>query len=188
MRRHLPLVLAAIATVVVAVTGCATSGAVGFQIERSADFARYRTYDWGAPDALPLTDPRFASNAVFMDHVFGAVDRELRARGLERVTSGDPDLLVHHHVATTRRYTLEPLTRTNTPCADGDCRPTVTTVDEGTLVLDIADARTQRIVWRGWVRDDARAMLRHPDTIDAALGRLLVLLPPSIPDRTTGGW
>lgn len=175
MRRHLPLL--PVVVLALAATGCATSGVLGSHVARGVDFTAYRTFDWGAADPLPVSDPRFEANASLTDHVYGAVERGLQLRGLERAT-GDPDLVVHYHATAQDRLVAE-FTGTNAPSCSGlDCRTHLQRVDTGTLVLDVVDARSRRIVWRGWVQDDAREMLRHPERVSKAVGRLLDQLPP----------
>ena len=96
---------AAVAIAAVAATGCATTMTVSSHVDRGINFARYRTYDWGPADALPTGDPRLDKNPFFKDHVEGAVEKQLAARGLEMSTSGTPDLLIHYHASINQRST-----------------------------------------------------------------------------------
>ena len=95
--------LSVVGTVALAVVGCATAMNVSSYVDRSVDFARYRTYDWGPADALPTGDPRLDKDPFFQDHMQGAVEKQLAAKGLGRVTSGEPDLLIHYHASITQR-------------------------------------------------------------------------------------
>ncbi|MNC86612.1 hypothetical protein D3C83_22840 [compost metagenome] len=60
----------------------------------------------------------------------------------------------------------------------GDCA--IDLFDEGTLVIDLVDARTNRLVWRGWataaidgvVADQARLERRVHDAVERILDRL----------------
>jgi hypothetical protein len=52
-------------------------------------------------------------------------------------------------------------------------------------VLDIVDARTNRLLWRGWAQNnDAEEMLKDPDrmakTVEEAVARMLLRLPPKL--------
>jgi hypothetical protein len=182
--RHL---LYAFAGLAVFGTACASSGVVGSHVERGAGFAAYRTYDWGVADALPLTNPRFAANSVLIDHLHGAIERGLRARGLQRATAGTPDLLVHYHATAVERLLVQSDDARGPSCREPECQPTLIRVDEGTLVFDVVDARTGRTVWRGWLQNDAREMLRHPERIDEAVLRMLDALPLCGAAAPTGG-
>ena len=139
MRRLLRL--AAVVIPALAVSGCATMN-VSSHIQRDLDFARYRTYDWRPADALPTGDPRLDKNPFFQDHVQGAVEKRLAAKGFERSTSGTPDLLVHYHASIAQRIDVNRVDREYGYCYDEDCRARVIEYEAGTLVLDIVDTRT----------------------------------------------
>ena len=125
-------------------TACATTMSVGSHVGRGVDFARYRTYDWGPADDLPTGDPRLDRNPFFQDHLQGAVEQQLAARGFERSVSGIPDLLVHYHASIDQRFDVHDVDRRYGHCLGDDCQPEVTTYEAGTLVLDIVDTRIER--------------------------------------------
>ena len=95
----------AMAVVALALAGCATLGA-GSHVDPSLDFTRYRTFDWGPPDEFPVGDPRLDKNPIFLDHLHGAVEKQLAARGYERVVTGRPQLLIHFHASIDRRLNV----------------------------------------------------------------------------------
>jgi hypothetical protein len=53
--------------------------------------------------------------------------------------------------------------------------------EAGTLVLDVIDARTNTLIWRGWAQNSVEDMLDDRDrmakTIDQAVARMLLRLP-----------
>jgi hypothetical protein len=53
--------------------------------------------------------------------------------------------------------------------------------EAGTLVLDIVDAQTNRLIWRGWAQNSVADMLEDravmAKTIDQAVTRMLLRLP-----------
>jgi hypothetical protein len=154
---------------------------VGSHMERGLDIARYRTYDWGPADALPTGDPRLDKDPFFQDHVQGAVERQLAARGLAQATSGAPELLIHYHASITRRIDVSRVDRQYGYCYGDDCTPPVVEYEAGTLVIDIVDARTNKVIWRGWAQDGVGDMLDDRDAmarkIDEAVSRMLAKLP-----------
>ncbi|MBI4887972.1 MAG: DUF4136 domain-containing protein [Acidobacteria bacterium] len=162
-----------------------------------ADFARYHTFGWGPADALPTGDPRLDKDPFFQDHVLGAVERGLAARGLTAASSGTPDLLIHYHASVSQRLDVNRLDREHGYCFDDDCRVRVVEVETATLVLDLVDARTNRLVWRGWARNNFLDTLDNSDRlerdINAAVGGMLARYPagPAAPVRPqpaqTGG-
>ena len=142
--------------------GCLTLMPVGSHIERGLDFERYRTYDWAPADALPVTDERLRDNPFFVDDVHGAIDTELNRRGLERATAERADLFVHYHAAVNGRLEVAARPGRFRDCVGDDCRAEVTTYEAGTLVIDLVDASTRRLVWRGWAEHRLEDMQDDP--------------------------
>jgi hypothetical protein len=164
MRRLAGLLLTV--TSALALSACATMS-VGSYVERSIDFAPYRTYEWGPADALPTGDPRLDSNPFFQDHVTGAVEKELERRGLRLAdAAGTGDLLIHYHANISQRIEVNGFENLSTCTSAEDCRPNVHEYEAGTLVLDIADARTSKVIWRGWARDSVEAALHNQDIME----------------------
>jgi hypothetical protein len=165
-----------------AVTGCATMN-VSSHVQNGLDFARYRTYDWGSADTLPTGDPRLDKNPFFQDHVMGAVEKQMAARGYERA-SGAPDLLIHYHASINQRFDVYGVDREHGYCYDDDCRVRVVDYEAGTLVVDIVDTRTNKVIWRGWAQDSVEDVLdneaRMARKINEAILRMLARLPPKL--------
>jgi hypothetical protein len=162
-------------------TGCASATmSVSSHVQRGLDFTEYRTYDWGPADALPTGDPRLDKDPFFQDHMQGAVERQLATKGFERVTSGTPDLLIHYHANITQRIDINRVDSSYGSCSDPECI-SVVEFEAGTLVLDLVDTRTNRVIWRGWAQQALGDILENRDRmaarIDEAVGRMLERLP-----------
>jgi hypothetical protein len=182
MRRLATVIQASVSAL--ALSACATMGA-GSYVERGVDFAPYRTYEWGPADALPTGDPRLDANPFFQDHVTGAVEKELERRGLRlAVTSGTGDLLIHYHANISQRIEVNGFENQNCTGPE-DCRPNVYEYEAGTLVLDVADARTGKVIWRGWARDSVEAALHNQDVMEKqfneAVRRMMGEFPRALP-------
>jgi hypothetical protein len=182
MQRLLVIVLAGAVA-----TGCLALMPVSSHIDRGADFTRYRTYAWGPADALPVTDARLRENPSFIDDLHGAIDRALQARGLERATEERADLLVHFHAAVTERLEV-PARLERFSERVGTDRPTaVTEFEAGTLVIDLVDTSTKRVVWRGWAEHRLEDLLDDPPEVkrrvEEAVHRLMERLPLSVESR-----
>jgi hypothetical protein len=179
--RHL-LRLATALLFVVTLPGCAARMTVGSHVERGLDLSPYRTFDWGPADALPAGDARLARNPHFNDYVLGAVERGLSEKGLI-LTSAEPDLLIHYHANISTRINVSHTDREYGYCLPPDCHAETMQYEVGTLVLDVIDADTNRLIWRGWAQTNAGDMLREPDsmatTIEQAVARMLLRLPPT---------
>ena len=175
---------AAIATL--AVTGCATMN-VSSHVRSGVDFTQYRTYDWGAADALPTGDPRLDKNPFFQDHMQGAVEKQMAAKGFERAAAGTPDLRIHYHANITQRIDIDRADRDRGYCYEDDCQAGVIEYEAGTIVLDFVDTRTNKVIWRGWAQDSLDGVLDNKDRmerkIDEAVSRMLARLPRSLESR-----
>ena len=139
--------LAAVASLLA--LGCASSK-VRTDYDAEVDFSRYATYDWleppmkskSAPSATPEFDP-FAGSSLLDKRVRRAVDQQLASRGYQQNDGGAPDFLLQYHVIMNdkasdhRRY-------------GGSSDHRVHRYQQGTLYLDVIDASTERIAWRGW--------------------------------------
>jgi len=107
----------------------------------AAPFATYRTYAWvqGTPAPNPLNE----------DRLHASVDARLAARGLGMNTTA-PDVFVTTHVTTRERQELIVSGFGYGPWWGGGYgTASVDTSVEGTLVLDLYDAKTKKMVWRG---------------------------------------
>ena len=168
-----------VVTTGLAFAGCATMN-VSSHVRDGVDFAQYRTYDWGPADALPTGDARLDRNPLPGPHG-GRGRRGLAVRGIARASEGTPDLLVHYHASIAQRIDVNRIDRERGYCYDDDCRVRTVETDAGTLVLDVVDSRTNRLVWRGWARHSVADMLRDRDRmeerINQAVTRMLDQLP-----------
>ena len=173
----------AVAICALAVTSCATMN-VSSHVQSGVDFAQYRTYDWGPADALPTGDPRLDKNPFFQDHILGAVEKQMAVKGYERSESGTPDLRIHYHASINQRIDVYGVDRDHGYCYDDDCKARVTDYEAGTLVLDLVDTRTNRVIWRGWAQDTVEDVLNNQDRmakkIDEAVRRMLARLPSGL--------
>lgn len=173
--RRLGLVLA----IMVAVAGCAAM-TVSSHIERSVNFTDYVTYDWGPPDNLPVGDPRLDNNPFFRDYLMGAIEKKLAAKGYERAVTGEPDLLVHYHASVNQRVEVSAADAHYGYCYD-NCEPRIVDYEQGTLVVDVVDRNTGKVVWRGWSQDTMNGVIDHQDRLEKqvneGVSRMMVLLP-----------
>jgi hypothetical protein len=155
---------------------------VSSYLERGADFARYRTYNWGPPDSWTTGDPRLDSNPFFQEQVRSAVDKQLAARGFEKTTSDRADVRLHYHASITQRIDAKGIDEEYGYCDTHDCQPYV--YEAGTLLLDFVDTRTNRVVWRGWAEGSVDGVIDNQqwleDRVDEPVKRILARLPRAL--------
>jgi uncharacterized protein DUF4136 len=154
---------------------------VSSHVERGLDLAQYHTFAWGPADALPTGDPRLDRNPFFKDHFEGAVEKQLAKRGVELATTA-PDLLIHYHASISHRIDVSHVETSASSCVSGNCDPPVVDFEAGTLMLDIVDARTNRLIWRGWAQHAIGDELENQDhlaqRIDEAVTQMLARFRP----------
>lgn len=149
---------------------------VSYDIDRSAAFAKYRTYTWtaGTPIGDPINDTRITD----------AVERTLGQKGILRAANTAPDLLVAYHVHFGQDVRVT-ASGTGWPgygvgaSRFGTARANRVLV--GRLAVEIRDAASGRVVWRGYtsVDIDTNASSDQRDRrIGKTVTRLLASLPP----------
>jgi hypothetical protein len=169
------LTLATVILTTLTITACATMQ-VNSYVEGGADVTRYRTYEWAPPDTQATGDPRLDNNEFFRGRIQSQVDRRLSSLGFEMAAAA-PDLVVHYHASVAQEVNSNAVDPLHTACEN--CEPFV--YDAGTIVVDLVDARTRRLVWRGWAEgsldgaiDNQTLMERQ---IDEAIARIMERLP-----------
>lgn len=150
-------------------SGCASMN-VSSHVMRGLDFTQYHSWQWASADAVPASDARL-DNPFFQDHFQGAVERELSKRGLVQTQSDGamPDLLVHYHANVTPALAVNNGDPTVGACYDENCNVRVIENETGTMMLDVIDAHTNRLVWRGWAQTGIEGVLDHPARLDARI-------------------
>jgi len=146
-------------------------------VERGTDVRQYRTYSWGPADLQATGDPRLDNNEFFQERIRAAIEQQLDGRGFEKTAADASDLLIHYHANVEQLVNANGLDEPYASCED--CEPYV--YDAGTIVVDLVDARTHRLVWRGWaegsidgVVDDQAWMEKR---VDEAVARIMARLP-----------
>ena len=121
---------------------------VSTDYDKSADFGRYKTYSWIKAQA---------PNSLWSDRITNAVDGQLAAKGWTKVDSGG-DAAVTALEFTKNEQTYQ--TFYNGLGGGwfwrgfGDmATTTVENTPVGTLVVDIFDANTKKLLWRGRATD-----------------------------------
>jgi hypothetical protein len=162
-----------------ALAGCAAMS-VSSHIEKNVNFAEFVTYEWGPPDGQPVGDPRLDNNEFFRDYVMGAIEKELAGKGFRQVFGGEADLLVHYHASVNQKVDVYEADRPYGYCYE-NCDARVVEFEQGTLVVDIVDRRTNRLVWRGWAQDTMTGVIDNQDRlekqVDEGVTKMMRLLP-----------
>jgi hypothetical protein len=138
-------------------------------------FASYKTFTW-------LKQPN-VDDPLMKQRIVDDINTQLQAKGLRPAQEG-ADLAIAAHLATKTEKTL------NTfydgfgggwrwGGGFGDSTTTVDTYQEGTLVVDLFDAKTKQAVWRGTATQKVSS---NPQTqtknLDKAAQKIFAKFPP----------
>ena len=167
-----------VATVGLILTSTASAQSITWDYDRLTDFSRMKTYTWAAGTEL--------EDQLNHKRIIAAVDAQLAAHGLARVESAGtgPDLLVAYHATFDRNVRINAYS-TGFAYRFVGSRSTTANVEEilkGTLIVDLIDARTKTIVWRGIASKeiDVRADPAKRDrNINRAAEKLFNRYPPA---------
>lgn len=162
----------------VALAGCASMN-VDFYSAQGFEPQRYRTYAWGERDNFSTGDPRLDNNEVFDRLVRADVDRMLASKGFIKVTTGEPDLLVHYHANVTQEVRVREIDVQYGGCEDFDCRPEV--YEEGTLFIDLVDPATNRLVWRGWAEGSVDGVIDNQALLERQVADAVAKIAEKLP-------
>jgi hypothetical protein len=173
--RAIPL----LAFVVATMPACASLRVHSYADAR-VDVASCRRYSWDDAGPGATGDPRLDNNRFFRERMVAAVDRELSRKGFERVT-GQSDLIVSLHARVAQKVNRLSTDATLTSCVEDDC-PAVA-FDEGTLLLDFIDARTERLAWRGWAEADFAGVIDDQDWMNETIDRIVAKILGRFPQR-----
>ena len=161
-------------------SACATVHA-GADFEPGVRLEQYRTFDWGGGDSIPVGDPRLDNNPFFDSRVRAAVELELAARGLARVTTS-PDLLVHYHASVRQRVDVIRADEGRGYTSPRDSRTDqVLEFEEGTLIVDVAEPKAKAILWRGWSQTDVGGLLENPREMEKRIRESVRLMMLKFP-------
>lgn len=165
-----------LAIVAGAVSGCAGGLSYNHDFDPAANFTTLRTYVWASAPA----DSR-GVNSMIERRVVAAVDQQLTTKGYQAAT-GEPDFAVNFTLTTSEQ------TDYNTYYTGmgygggwygggmGSSSTRAYTYTNGTLIVDIFDAKSKNLIWRGTaagtVNEDASAEQREMRIKEAIAGIL----------------
>jgi hypothetical protein len=155
-----------IAVAALTLVGCATLR-VGSHADSGVVWSKYKTFAWGPADALPAGDARLDRDPVFRDRVEGAIEKAMTAHGFERSARSErPDLLIHYHANITERLNID-----------------AERYESSTLVVDIIDASTNVLMWRGWASGSVEGELANRDRLRRRIDNDVTGIFESLPVR-----
>ena len=170
--------LRAVTLAALVVTGCAVPISVTSYVERGVDLSRYQTFAWGQVDDQPTGDPRLDSNAIFHERVRAEAERRLTRRGFLKVNA-DADITVRYRLVVVDEIEDSTIDRVTGYCPQNDCAPFV--FESGTLAFELADARTNRTLWRGWATGTVDGVVNDQKRLEEMVGDVVARVFERLP-------
>ncbi|MFB9863273.1 DUF4136 domain-containing protein [Rufibacter immobilis] len=185
---------------VIGFTGCATTYNVVTDFDKSTNFQAYKTWRWyqDQPIAKDSTNRRYTT---FLDkRVKNAVEAEMQRRGFTKAAASEkPDMLLAYDFTIDNQQRLHPNFMSIPSIGYGYWygyryaytynrlynASTVQDYQEGTLLLDVVDAKSNELIWRGTSATAATERSLTDEKVQAIVSSILAKFPPQAEERAT---
>jgi hypothetical protein len=139
------------------------------------DFSKYHTYKWANIEggAHP--------NQIVDAEIKQSVDSQLASKGLTKTDGEKADLLVGYQIAVDKEKQWNAYGMGGGVRWGGMGSATSSTIDVGTLVLDMYDPATKQLVWTGNATktlDPSSNQQKNMERLNKAMAKLLKNYPP----------
>src|ERR1700737_3837583 len=156
--------------------GALLAQSVKTDYDHNANFSQYKTYSW---EKVQTKDP------LQVDRIKDAVNAALSAKGWTQVESGG-DVSVMAIEITQNQQTLNTFyngfgggRRWGGFGGFGDATTTTETYQVGTLVVDLFDAKTKNLIWRGSSSDTLSSKPdKNTKNLDKGVQKMFAHFPP----------
>jgi hypothetical protein len=130
--------------------GCSPEIRVHTDHDPEYNLLTYKTFDWSQKTDIESGKNPLYYNELNDKRIKTAVGEQLTKRGYTQADE-NPDLILHYHIIINDRsvITPEPYGYYYSPYWMR-MQTNVYQYTEGTLILDLMDAKTNSLVWRGW--------------------------------------
>lgn len=153
------------------------------------NFDNLKTYAW----IVKQTDnPNFQLNSLLDGRVRASVDKQLQLKGLSKTDTNDADILINYLTQIDKKVNIDTFNSSfgyspyyGAGWRRGGSIQTHATVKEykvGTLILDIVDRQSRKLIWRGSVAGTIREKNtpeERADAINTAVIEMLKKYPPT---------
>ncbi len=157
---------------------------ISVDYDKKVNFSRFKTYAWATGTPVP--------NPPLDLYIMGAIDLNLKHKGLSKVVTEDADLVITYHAAsstelnisgignptllTTKGYNSTDPAGWSIPSTAGSV---ARQVRKGSLAVEMFDRQKKELVWaaqaKGTIKETRKERL---DQLDKALTRMIDQYPP----------
>jgi hypothetical protein len=172
------------ALLVLFLLGC-TSVRLGLDYDSGFDFSGFTTFSL-RPDEEKKRSEDSRENPLMDTRIRDAVKNILSSRGYVRTTPEEADFLVGYDVTIEKKLEVNTVSAGigfggHSPWGSVGFQTSVSQYDEGTIIIDILDRETERLVWRGSGSRRVR-LTRNPEKttkmVNRAVSEILAQFPP----------
>jgi hypothetical protein len=140
------------------------------------DFSKYHTYKWVTIEGA--TQP----NQILDAQIKASIDSQLAAKGLTKKDADNADLYIGYQASIDQEKQWNAYGMGGGPRWGGGMgTATSSTINVGTLVLDMYDPSTKKLVWTGRATktlDPGNSQEKKQKNLDKAMQKLLKNFPP----------
>ncbi|MCT7942933.1 DUF4136 domain-containing protein [Shewanella holmiensis] len=176
-----------LAAAVLALSACSTLK-TNTDFDPAVSFNQFKTFAWVE---AKTTDEGYHLDGLLDQRVRDAVDNQMAAKGLTKASVEEADLLVNYLTKVDKKINVDTFNNNfgynpyyGPGWGWGGSMQTQTTVREyevGTLIIDLVDNKTDKLVWRGSVADtirDHNTPQERVEIINNAIGQVMSAFPP----------
>ena len=87
---------------------------------------------------------------------------------------------MHYHANISQRFEVNGVDREHGYCYE-NCEPKVIEYEQGTLVIDVVDTHTNKVVWRGWAQDSVQGMIDNQDQMEKKINEAVTKMMKEFP-------
>lgn len=162
------------ASIVVIAATTAFAQQVASNYVPGTDFSKYKTYKWVAIPGAEVPDQ------IVDAEIRQAIDTNLAGKGFTKVTGDAADMFIGYQVAVQQERQWNAYGGMGWRFG-GMGTATSSTLNVGTLILDIYDAKAQQLIWKGESTktiDPSKNPQKNQENIQKAMNKLLKDFPP----------
>ena len=169
--------------VIILAYGTSLYAQVDSDFDHSVDFSKYKTYDF-TPGTVIREGESQPSDNLLDQKVSSAVESQLNAKGLRR-SSDNPDLLITYMAGAQEKTEIESAPGYAGPGYYGGWWDYswnnfwVRTYEQGTLIIDLKDAETNKLVYRVYGVDELKKPEKRQKQIDKIAKKGFKDFPPT---------
>jgi hypothetical protein len=144
---------------------CSNQISVRSDYDRDVNLVIYKTYAWLPEKEIESKNNPLLYNELTDKRIRKAVELQFQAKGIP-FDEENPDFHVHYHIIVENRWTRSQMY--------------VYQYQEGTLIIDLMDAKNNNLIWRGWATEvlNNRNLQLTEKEIAEAVYEILKEFPP----------